>query len=102
MRILTQVANSYVLAAAAREFTNFYKTVFEDEVEHNDFSNLPALHSELAVHKVGSSKLMHEGNEIVRQACGGHGFSIYCGIGTNVQEMSPAVTYEGENMMIIQ
>lgn len=43
-----------------------------------------------------------EGLETCRQACGGHGFLMYSGLPTLIVDYAPQVTYEGDNVVMVQ
>lgn len=52
--------------------------------------------------KAWCTYLCYEGVEIIRQSCGGAGFSLHSGLAHLVQDYAPQVTVEGDNMVMAQ
>lgn len=61
-------------------------------------NSLHALISGLKAHFTTSSL---EGLELLRSACGGHGYLHYSGLPQIMTEFSPTATYEGENTILL-
>lgn len=61
-------------------------------------NSLHALISGLKAHFTTSTC---EGLELLRSACGGHGYLNYSGLPQIMTEYSPTATYEGENTILL-
>ena len=80
----------------------FYEHALNNEIKKNkDFSSLEMLHHLSSGYKAVYTRLAKDGMEIVRQSCGGAGFSQYSGIPTLCEEYAPNVTFEGDNTLMI-
>ena len=58
------------------------------------------LHSQSASIKAFTADICTEGAEVVRRACGGHGFLLSSGIPGIITDALPLVTVEGENTVL--
>ena len=67
---------------------------------YEDFSMMNDLHSILSGCKAVFTWDCSSGLDILRQACGGHGFSKFSGIITPLLEVAPNVTLEGDNTVM--
>ena len=98
-RVLTQLATSYVFKIASTSCIEELNRIIEESKAGN-FENLGTLHTESACFKVFTSKMLQDGVEVLRQCCGGHGFSVWSGLPHLFQEACARVTYDGENHML--
>lgn len=58
------------------------------------------LHSQSAGLKAYSSDMALYATEVLRRACGGHGFLMSSGLPSLVSDAQAGVTYEGENTVM--
>ena len=77
------------------------KEVIDEVQQKNDFSRLNSTHALSSGLKAIFTSDTMKALEIMRRAAGGHGFSSYAGIALVSSEVSPTVTYEGENTILL-
>ena len=70
--------------------------------EHPEGEELAEFHAILSVLKALSSSYGLIGSQICRESCGGHGYSAFSSIGRIRDEQEVQVTWEGDNMVLIQ
>ena len=79
----------------------FYEIALNNEIKKNkDFSSLEMLHHLSSGYKAVYTRLAKDGMEIVRQSCGGAGFSQYSGLPILCEEYAPNITFEGDNILM--
>jgi len=98
-KILPQIAAVYALHFATNDLFDFYDN-FMKECENGDLSNLPEMHVLSAGMKATSSEQAVGGCEVLRRACGGHGYSNASGLPRLYLSLVPSCTYEGENTVM--
>jgi len=69
--------------------------------KNNDFSLLADFHAAASGCKAVYSNTLVDGIEIIRRACGGHGYSAYSRFPDLFSEFSTFPTYEGENYVLL-
>lgn len=99
-KILPVMANCYAMNAAGKKIGSLYEGMMKRINEFEDFSMMNDLHSILSGCKSMFTWDTYNGLEILRQACGGHGFSDYSGMPCMIREYSPNVTLEGDNTIM--
>ncbi|KAN0066149.1 hypothetical protein ACQY0O_000243 [Thecaphora frezii] len=98
-RLVPLLANSYAYILAGRRM----RTLYEDmaaKLESGDIELLYDVHVASSSLKAYCTKQALDGIEECRQALGGHGFSGYAGFTSLFPEQAPAVTYEGDNIVL--
>lgn len=65
-----------------------------------NLSDLPELHATSAGMKSWCTKYAIEGIETVRLCCGGQGYALSSGIASVLNDFLPAVTYEGDHVIL--
>ncbi|EPQ31911.1 uncharacterized protein PFL1_00110 [Pseudozyma flocculosa PF-1] len=98
-RLVPLLAKSYAYILAGRRM----RTLYEDmaaKLESGDTELLYDVHVASSSLKAYCTKQALDGIEECRQALGGHGFSGYAGFTTLFPEQAPAVTYEGDNIVL--
>lgn len=98
-KIIPAIANLYAMRATDLLIESTFNQHFKN-VEKNDFSLLGELHVLLSGCKASFTSWSLYGIEIVRQACGGHGYSHLSGVPAFLLDSSPNVTLEGENTVM--
>ena len=98
MRLLPLLATMYALHFAGNRMTQLY----EASRDMRAYDTLAELHATSCGLKALATKLAVEGLEICRRACGGHGYSSFSGIGSWYADCLPAMTWEGDNFVIVQ
>lgn len=79
----------------AEKINEISRQVFYDAKERSVFDRLNEVHSLTSGVKAIFSGDSLRGIEILRRACGGHGFSMYSGLPGLLSEIGPTPTYEG-------
>ncbi|KAK7091567.1 peroxisomal acyl-coenzyme A oxidase 1-like [Littorina saxatilis] len=100
MKLLPLVATAYALTVASRNMTAFYMSATK-KIEKGALEELPQLHALSAGLKALSGWEGTEGVEQCRLACGGHGYSHASGIPKIYGNVTPSITYEGENTVMM-
>ena len=72
------------------------------DIQTNKFDKLDLLHHLSSGFKAVYSKITYEGVDILRQACGGAGFSCWSGLPTILVDFAPNTTFEGDNTVMLQ
>lgn len=83
------------------EVENTYQKVLKD-IKKGDFTGIGDLHALVSGMKSLSTDLCYRGIEVLRQCCGGAGFSLHSGIAHLVLDYAPQITVEGENSVMAQ
>ena len=100
-RLLPLVAASYVLhwtgVVMDREYASMKETV-----SRGDFSTLPRLHANSSGLKSLTTRLVSDGLEECRKACGGHGYMAASGLPEFLNTYLANCTLEGDNYLIAQ
>ncbi|KAI9259026.1 acyl-CoA dehydrogenase/oxidase C-terminal [Phascolomyces articulosus] len=100
-RLLSIVANAYAVIYASQELRDQYE-VNQEQMQKGNFSFLADLHASSSGLKSLTTTMALEGLEDCRRACGGHGFSLFSGLGFAYQDYLPFVTFEGDNYVLTQ
>ncbi|XP_076826060.1 peroxisomal acyl-coenzyme A oxidase 2-like [Clavelina lepadiformis] len=98
-KLLPQVATAYVANFASKQLIKMY-VIFLKKVDSGDIEQLPELHALSAGLKAMLTEQSTMGAEILRRACGGHGYSYGSGLPFIVNRMLASCTYEGENTVM--
>jgi len=98
-KVLPQVAKHYAMLFTANQLLDFYQHAVHD-FEQGDLSKLPQLHGLSAGMKAFVTEEASTGIEILRRACGGHGYANSSGIGHMYRNVVAGCTYEGENTVM--
>ncbi|KAH0833857.1 acyl-CoA dehydrogenase/oxidase C-terminal [Lanmaoa asiatica] len=98
-RLLPILSRSYVFIGLGRQTTKSFSTLRE-RIEQGDLGYLAEIHAMLCGLKVLVSTETINGLENARRALGGHGYSIFAGIGRLYADYLPAATYEGDNFVL--
>lgn len=103
-----QAALTPILAFTfATLFTKFkmiklFQTMMDKIERKNDFKHLKEFHSLGSCLKAHYTDRTLEYLKIIRECCGGHGFSQYSGIPIIIETCTPNVTLEGDNTVMFQ
>lgn len=100
-RLVPLLAKSYAYIIAGRRM----RTLYEDmaaQLDQGNTSLLADVHVASSSLKAYCTKQALDGIEESRQALGGHGFSVYAGFTSVFPDNAPAVTYEGDNFVLMQ
>ena len=75
------MAYAYAFRFSAISLNNYYLHVLNNEIKkNNDFSNLDILHHLSSGQKSVYTTITKDGLEVIRQSCGGAGFSDFSGL----------------------
>jgi len=98
-RLLPILSRSYVFIGLGRQTSKSFSTLTE-RIEQGDSGYLAEIHAILCGLKVLVSTETISGLESARRALGGHGYSVFAGIGRLYADYLPAATYEGDNFVL--
>ncbi|GAC76948.1 oxidase, peroxisomal [Moesziomyces antarcticus] len=98
-RILPLLAKAYAYILAGRRMRTLYEDMAQ-QLEEGNTELLADVHVASSSLKAYCTKQALDGIEECRQALGGHGFSAYAGFTSVFPEQAPAVTYEGDNIVL--
>lgn len=98
-RILPLLAKAYAYILAGRRMRTLYEDMAQ-QLEQGNTELLADVHVASSSLKAYCTKQALDGIEECRQALGGHGFSAYAGFTSVFPEQAPAVTYEGDNIVL--
>lgn len=95
------VAKSYLMLANVSYIKTLY-TEMMNRVRNDDFSLMDVMHHLLSGYKVIFTDWTHFGVDIIRQNCGGAGFTAHSGLPEIFAENSPLPVFEGDNVVLTQ
>jgi len=99
-KIIPQIAKGIVFRLAADYIWGMYQKVLT-ELEAGNRRSLPELHGLSCVLKAISSTEAAQGIDILRKACGGHGYLSSANFQYIYGLATAACTYEGENTVLL-
>lgn len=100
MKIFPGIAKVLVIKAAANNLAQLYLKVTAD-VEKGTLDRLPELHALSCCLKAVSTNEVTQTVQILRLACGGHGYLSSSGFNDIYKMATAAQTYEGENTVLL-
>ena len=99
-KLLPLIADYYAFSIDGNAVIKLTEENFERVTQKNDGSLMEECHSSLCYSKAYISEEVSEGLEILRKACGGHGFSHYSGLPNLCVEFYAHPIHEGENTVL--
>ncbi|KAI8088712.1 acyl-CoA dehydrogenase/oxidase C-terminal [Halteromyces radiatus] len=100
-RLLPTVAAAYACFFTGTEMIRLYN-LNQVEMQKGNFGLLADLHASSSGLKSLTTTMAAEAIEDCRRACGGHGYSLFSGLGQFYQDYLPNVTWEGDNYILTQ
>ncbi|KAI8342207.1 acyl-CoA dehydrogenase/oxidase C-terminal [Choanephora cucurbitarum] len=100
-RLLPALAAAYACFFTGREMIRLYN-LNQEAMQQGNFSLLADLHASSSGLKSLTTTMAIEAIEDCRRACGGHGYSMFSGLGQFYQDYLPNVTWEGDNYILTQ
>ncbi|KAG2177304.1 hypothetical protein INT43_007961 [Umbelopsis isabellina] len=100
-RLLPIIAQAYACFFTGREMLRLYNEN-QKNMSSGNFSLLADLHASSSGLKSLCTTMAVQGIEDCRRACGGHGYSMFSGLGLFYQDYLPNVTWEGDNYVLTQ
>ncbi|EIE85424.1 hypothetical protein G6F46_009406 [Rhizopus delemar] len=100
-RLLPTVASAYACFFTGREMLRLYN-LNQKAMQQGNFSILADLHASSSGLKSLTTTMASDAIEDCRRACGGHGYSLFSGLGQFYQDYLPNVTWEGDNYILTQ
>ncbi|KAI8069610.1 acyl-CoA dehydrogenase/oxidase C-terminal [Gongronella butleri] len=100
-RLMPLLALSYAMIFAGQTIAIDFQEM-NRKLMQQDASLLPDLHIATCALKVWCTRRATDGQEECRKAMGGHGYSIFSGIGQIFATAVPSNTYEGDNYVLAQ
>lgn len=99
-KVLPQIGKTIVFKLISDNAWNLYKEVMK-EIKVGEFSHLPELHAITCGLKAIFSCDAVKGVEILRLACGGHGYADYSNMPALYCNNVSMCTYDGENTVLL-
>lgn len=98
-KLFPEIATSIANKLAADKVYLLYLQTSED-IKRGEFGRLSEMHALSCAMKSLSSSSAMSGIEILRLACGGHGYLSSAGLSNLYADATAACTYEGENTVL--
>ncbi|XP_075166084.1 acyl-coenzyme A oxidase 1-like [Haematobia irritans] len=99
-KLFPEIANSIAYKLAFNRIYQLYEKTSED-IKQGDFQRLPEIHSLSCILKVLCTSTTVAGVDILRLACGGHGYLSSSNLGNIYLDVGASCTYEGENTVLL-
>lgn len=77
-------------------------TALMKAVATGDFKGLDMMHHISAGFKACFTRITYDGIDLIRQSCGGAGFSAFSGLPLIQSDFAPNTTLEGDNTVMFQ
>ncbi|KAI9281999.1 acyl-CoA dehydrogenase/oxidase C-terminal [Sporodiniella umbellata] len=100
-RLLPIISAAYACFFTGREMLRLYD-LNQKAMKDGNFDLLADLHASSSGLKSLTTTMAVESIEECRRACGGHGYSMFSGLGQFYQDYLPNVTWEGDNYILTQ
>ncbi|RCI06450.1 hypothetical protein CU098_005985 [Rhizopus stolonifer] len=100
-RLFPIIAQAYACHFTGQEMHRMYHEN-QEKMAQGDFSYLADLHASSSGLKSLTTTLAVAAIEDCRRACGGHGYSLFSGLGQFYQDYLPKATWEGDNYLLTQ
>ncbi|KAI8352171.1 acyl-CoA dehydrogenase/oxidase [Choanephora cucurbitarum] len=100
-RLLPIIAQAYACHFTGQEMHRMYHEN-QAKMAAGDFSYLADLHASSSGLKSLTTTMAVAAIEDCRRACGGHGYSLFSGLGQFYQDYLPKATWEGDNYLLTQ
>ncbi|KAL7317676.1 hypothetical protein PS15m_003998 [Mucor circinelloides] len=100
-RLFPIIAQAYACHFTGQEMHRMYYEN-QEKMAQGDFSYLADLHASSSGLKSLTTTLAVSAIEDCRRACGGHGYSLFSGLGQFYQDYLPKATWEGDNYLLTQ
>ena len=99
-KLFPLLASAYAFYFVSRNIHELYLNV-QSQLAEGNLDLLPELHASSSGIKSITTTVAFQGIEACRVACGGHGYSLSSGFPYLYGESSAAVTYEGDNTVLL-
>ena len=99
---MTQLSISYVMRFVASQARARYRQDLAAANEDPASNKMAFLHAIATSMKALFTNDANNGVEVMRQSCGGHGYSMYSGIPNQYLITTASVTYEGDTYVLYQ
>ncbi|RCI07094.1 hypothetical protein CU098_013504 [Rhizopus stolonifer] len=100
-RLFPIIAQAYACHFTGQKMHHMYNEN-QERMSQGDFSYLADLHASSSGLKSLTTTLAVSAIEECRRACGGHGYSLFSGLGHFYQDYLPKATWEGDNYLLTQ
>ena len=101
MKLFPLLALMFAHIFTGTKIVQMYEQLVED-IEKRDFSGMDLMHHLTAGGKSCYTQDSHDALYVIRQSLGGAGYSAWSGLPYLIEDYSPEVTYEGDNMVMAQ
>ncbi|KAJ8020856.1 Peroxisomal acyl-coenzyme A oxidase 1 [Holothuria leucospilota] len=100
LKLFPQIATAIAFILCGHQVRQMYPS-FTSQAKEGNYIALPELHSTTAGLKAFATQRACEGLEVLRMACGGHGFSSASAFPEIYGIFAPSCTLEGENTVML-
>ncbi|KAI9486808.1 MAG: acyl-CoA dehydrogenase/oxidase C-terminal [Benjaminiella poitrasii] len=100
-RLLPIIATAYACFFTGSEMYRLYE-LNQAAMQNGNFGLLADLHASSSGLKSLTTTMAVDSLEECRRACGGHGYSMFSGLGQFYQDYLPNATWEGDNYILTQ
>lgn len=100
-KLFPLIAAAYIQSAGT-EYVNILYGKMIEKVNNKDFSMMEVMHHITAGMKSVYSQISIDGILVTRQSIGGAGFTNWSAIPSFYDDLSPTVTFEGDNTVMAQ
>lgn len=101
LKMAPLVAQSILMSVVGVKLYDL-KLIMNDEVKRNKFKMLDMMHHFTSGLKSLYSQATYDGTDLIRQNCGGAGYSVWSMLPENYFYYSPVPVYEGDNTVMAQ
>lgn len=98
-RLFPLIAQSIAMLLTANELDHLVDKMYK-EVKEGNTTLVREVHGIISGLKAYYTWMAVDGMEVARQCCGGAGFSMHSGLPHLVQDYTPYVTLEGDNVVM--
>ncbi|XP_075166655.1 acyl-coenzyme A oxidase 1-like [Haematobia irritans] len=100
LKLFPEIANCVAYKFTAHKIWQLFDQTSKD-ITHGEYGCIPEMHALSCCIKVLNSQDTATGIEILRLACGGHGYLASSNMGCLYVDAAAACTYEGENTVLL-
>lgn len=95
------LANMFAIKFSAIKLEQMHNQLMNDSLK-GDFKLLELLHHMSSGQKAVYTKITSEDLNMIRESCGGAGFSAFSGLPDIQKNNAPNPTFEGDNTVLLQ
>lgn len=101
-RLIPHLANLFASSYSSNKIFSYHSEISSALLEDPEIPQAAELHCILSVFKYLATSYAQKGIQECREACGGHGYSAFAGLGQLRDNNDINLTWEGDNNVLIQ